>query len=69
MLFFGAGLPDARARPGDEVAAALLDVRDDGGGLGELAPAAKIAVDPEGAVLIDDYGATVVWLQGLIRTR
>jgi hypothetical protein len=69
MLFLGAGLPDAQPRQGYELAAALLDVRDDGAGLGELAPAAKIAIGKEGAVLIDDYGATVVWLQNLFRAR
>jgi hypothetical protein len=69
MLFLGAGLPDVRPRQGHEVAAAILDLRDDGGGLGELAPAATIGLDKDGAVLIDDYGATVVWLQGLTQAR
>jgi hypothetical protein len=69
MLFLSAGLPDARPRQGYDLAAAILDVRDDGGGLGELAPAAKIALDQDDAVLIDDYGGTVVWLQGLVRAR
>ena len=36
---------------------------------GELAPAAKIGLDSAGALVIQDYGATVVWLQGIIRAR
>ena len=69
LLFLGAGLPAAPSRDGYDVAVALLDVRDDGGGPGELAPAAKIGLDSAGALVIQDYGATVVWLQGLIRGR
>jgi hypothetical protein len=63
ILFLGAGLPDAPPRDGFEVAVAMLEV--DGEKLsGELVPAAKVGVDPKGALLIDDYGATVVWLSG-----
>ncbi|MNC85109.1 hypothetical protein D3C83_06870 [compost metagenome] len=69
LLFLGAGLPAASPREGYEVAVAILDARDDGAGIGELAPAAKVGLDAEGALLIEDYGATVVWLQGLIRAR
>ena len=39
------------------------------GGVGELVPAAKVGMDANGALLIDDYGATVVWLNGLTRAR
>ena len=64
ILFLGAGLPDAAPRDGFEVAVAMLDLT--GGRLsGELVPAAKVGVDPNGALLIDDYGATVVWLSGV----
>jgi hypothetical protein len=69
LFFLGAGLPAATPREGYEVAAAILDARDDGAGIGELSPAAKVGVDAAGAVLIEDYGTTVVWLQGLIRAR
>jgi hypothetical protein len=34
---------------------------------GELVPAAKVGVDPKGALLIDDYGATVVWLTNVAK--
>ena len=69
ILFLGAGIPSARARQGFDVAVAMLDVNDAGGGLGELAPAARVALDAEGALRIEDYGAAVVWLQGLARAR
>ena len=66
ILHLGAGLPEAtrrrlRRRRGD---ARRVDA---GAGVGELAPAAKIGLDPNGAVLIDDYGATVVWLNELAK--
>ena len=61
ILFVGAALPDAPKRDGFDVAVAMLDL--DGGKLsGELVPAAKVGVDPNGALLIEDYGATVVWV-------
>ena len=69
MLFLGGGLPSAQQRLGFDVAIAMLDVNDGGDGLGELAPAAKVGLDANGALLIEDYGATVVWLQGLARAK
>lgn len=69
LLHLGAGLPEAPPRDGYDVAVAVLDVREDGAGIGELAPAARVGFDAQGALLIHDYGATVVWLQGLIRAR
>jgi hypothetical protein len=38
-----------------------------GAGLGELAPAAKIGLDKGGAILIEDYGPTVMWLKDLTK--
>jgi hypothetical protein len=69
LFFLGAGIPHAPPPEGHEVAVAMLDVNDEGVGLGELAPAAKLGLDDSGALLIDDYGATVVWLNGLARTK
>ena len=68
ILFLGAALPEAKARAGYEVAVAMLQVGDHDG-TGELVPAAKVGMDENGALLIDDYGATVVWLNGLARAR
>jgi hypothetical protein len=64
ILYLGAGLPDAKRRTGYEVAVAMLDVQA-GGGTGELAPAAKVGLDDGGAVLVEDYGASVIWLKDL----
>jgi hypothetical protein len=69
MLFLGGGLPSAQRREGFDVAVAMLDVNEDGQGLGELAPAAKVGLDANGALLIEDYGATVIWLQDLARVK
>jgi hypothetical protein len=69
ILFLGAGIPGAQPREGFDVAVAMLDLNEAGEGLGELAPAAKVALDAHGALTIDDYGATVMWLKGLARAK
>jgi hypothetical protein len=69
ILFLGSSLPEAKPRTGYDVAVAMLDVADHQGGGGELVPAAKVGMDANGALLIDDYGATVVWLNDLVRAR
>jgi hypothetical protein len=68
IVHLGAGLPSAKARDEFAVGVAILTL-DGTGGLGELAPAAKVGVDAGGALLIEDYGPTVVWLNGLTRAR
>jgi hypothetical protein len=68
IVFVGAGLPDAQPRAGFDVALAFLDLQE-ASGIGELAPAAKIGIDDGGAVVTEDYGATVIWLDGLVRAR
>jgi hypothetical protein len=68
IVHLGAGLPDAKPRTGFDVGVAILDLHEPTG-TGELAPAAKVALDPGGALRIDDYGATVVWLEGLKAAR
>jgi hypothetical protein len=61
MFFLGAGMPAAKPMAGFDVAIAMLVVEGTKG-TGELAPAAKVGIDSEGAIVIEDYGATVVWL-------
>jgi hypothetical protein len=68
VIFIGGGLPDARPRNGFDLALAILDLQE-GGGTGELVPAAKIGVDDGGALLTEDYGAMVVWLHDLVRAK
>jgi hypothetical protein len=65
ILFLGAGIPGSKPEARFEVAIALLDLKDGQNGLGELAPAATIALDEGGAFVIEDYGEAVVWLNGL----
>jgi hypothetical protein len=70
IVFLGAGLPDAKPAAGPHVAVAILDVKNGKESwMGELAPAAKIGVDEGGALLIEDYGSTVVWLNRLVRAK
>jgi hypothetical protein len=68
IAHLGAGLPSAKPRDEYAVGVAILTL-DGAGGLGELAPAAKVGVDAGGALLIEDYGPTVVWLNGLTRAK
>ena len=69
ILFLGAGIPGSKPEARFEVAIALLDLKDGQNGLGELAPAATIALDGGGAFVIEDYGEAVIWLNGLGRAR
>ena len=66
ILHLGATRPNAAPKSGFDVAIALLDVNS---GTGELAPAAKVGLDDSGAVRVEDYGATVVWLSKIVRAK
>lgn len=65
IAYLGAGVPEAKAETGYDVAVAIFEVKDGGGGLGELSPAAKVGLDGNGAVTVQDYGSTVVWLNDI----
>jgi hypothetical protein len=69
ILFLGAALPAAKPTTGFDIAVAILDIKKSDTSTGELLPAAKIAVNDAGAVVIEDYGATVIWLSSLARAR
>jgi hypothetical protein len=69
MLFLGAGIPSAKPVAGFDVAVAMFEVMDGGGGTGDLSPAARVTIDQHGALVIEDYGATVIWLNGLTRGK
>ena len=66
ILFLGANRPNAAPKTGFDVAIALLDLNS---GTGEIAPAAKVGLDDSGAVRVEDYGATVVWLNKIARAK
>jgi hypothetical protein len=69
LVFLGAGLPQAKPVTGFDVAIAILKIGDGAASVGELAPAAKLAIDDNGALRIEDYSANVIWLKGLVRAR
>ena len=56
IAFVGAGLPNAAPRTGFDLGFVLLDVPSSGAGSGELAPATKLALNAEGALVTEDYG-------------
>ena len=62
IAYLGAGLPGAPATKGFDLGLVLLNVPLWGPGNGELAPAATVRMDEQGALVTDDYGAEVVRL-------
>ena len=69
IAFLGAGLPEAKPRAGHDVATALLVLDAKGGGHGELAPAATVKANESGAIVVDDYGDSQVWLKDIAKTK
>jgi hypothetical protein len=65
--FVGGDLPDAKPRAGYDLGLVLLDVDPSKPGKGEVAPAAKVKVDAQKAIVTDDYGAEVVRLSNVVR--
>jgi hypothetical protein len=63
---FRAGAPESKVKAGFDLALASFEVDAAGKGTaGELAPAATIKMDANGALDIEDYGAEVVRLTGI----
>ena len=70
IAFLGSDQPGAQSTAGYDVGIAILEVKSDGTGTGELAPAAKVSIDENGALKMQDYAAsTVVWLNGIKRAK
>ena len=69
ILYLGGGVPDAKPMAGFDVAIAMFEVQSAGSGVGDLSPAAKVELDANGAVVIGDYGATVIWLNNIAAKR
>ena len=57
IALVGAGLPGAKSPEGFELALLLLEVPASGAGKGELAPAAKVRVNQDGAIVTEDFAA------------
>ena len=68
LLFLGAGLPGAKPQAGYEFAVIDITVDAKGNGTGTIAPAAKIRMN-QAAFVVDDYGAEVVQLTGVKKTK
>jgi hypothetical protein len=64
--FVGGDLPDAKPKAGYDLGVALLQI-DGATSTGEVAPAAQIGVDAQGAIVTKDYGAEVVRLTKITR--
>jgi hypothetical protein len=65
IAFVGAGLPAAPSRAGFDLGLVFVDVPASGAGHGELAPATKITVNAQGAVVTDDYGTATIMLSNV----
>jgi hypothetical protein len=57
ILFVGAGVPGAARPRGHELGLLLLQLPAKGAGSGELAPAAKVRIDAQGAIVTEDFNA------------
>jgi hypothetical protein len=67
VVFVGAGVPDSKPKAGYDLGLVLLDVNPSGSGQGELAPAAKVRVDAQNAIVTEDYGADLVHLSNVAK--
>ena len=68
LLFLGAGMPGAKPKEGYDFAVIDIEVDAKGGGSGTLAPAAKIRMN-QGAFVVEDYGAEIVRLTAVKKTK
>jgi len=68
LIFLGEGGPGAKPKEGYDFAFATFLVDASGkGNAGDLAPAARLGVDANDAVVVEDYGAEAVRLTGIAK--
>jgi hypothetical protein len=68
VFYLGAGTPEAKPKEGYDVAVAIFEIDPAGkGSVGDFAPAAKVKLDDQGAVVIEDYGAEAVRLTDITK--
>jgi len=67
IAFIGAGMPDSKATTGYDLGLVMLQVASSGPGHGELVPATKVKMDPQGAVVTEDYSGEVVQLSNVVK--
>ncbi len=63
----GGDIPDAKPKAGFDHAYVLLVLDGDGKGTGEIAPAAKMKLREDGALVTEDYGSETIWLKDVVR--
>jgi hypothetical protein len=68
LLFVGGSAPGAKPREGYDFAVIDIEVDGKGTGSGTIAPAAKIKMN-QGAFVVEDYGAEVVRLTAVKKTK
>jgi hypothetical protein len=67
IVHLGEDMPDAKPKTGFDVAFLLLVLDNGGKGTGEIAPAAKLKVREDGALVTEDYSARTIWLKDVSR--
>jgi hypothetical protein len=67
VFFLGAGAPGAKPKEGYDLGLMLLELKASGPGKGEFAPAAKVRVDNQNAIVSEDYGAELVQLTNVVK--
>jgi hypothetical protein len=68
LLFLGAGVPGAKPQKGYDFAVIDIEIDAKGNGSGTLAPAAKLKMN-QGAFVVEDYGAELVRLTAVKKTK
>jgi hypothetical protein len=69
IYYLGGSEADAKPKAGYDLALALLVLDANDTGDGEFAPAAKVSVDANGAVVTQDYGSEVVRLTKIAKSN
>jgi hypothetical protein len=65
IVFVGAGIPGAKSTAGYDLGLVILSVAASGPGGGELAPATKLHVNDQGAIVTEDYNGELVELSNV----
>lgn len=69
ILYLGGTAPDAKPKEGFNFAIAFLILDGSDRGDGELAPATKVKMNDQGAIVTDEYGAEVIRLVSVARAK
>jgi len=67
IVYIGGDIPNAKPKAGYDLAYVLLVLDADGKGHGEVAPAAKLKIREDGALVTDEYSGETVWLKDVVR--